>query len=95
MYGDMSVGGSFGAAAFDRQTFGAQVVTKTMDYMNGSSSSDLAPVDKETFGASVVSKTLDYMNSGSIGRDNSSLYDFQTSVLGAAAGLGGFVNKMV
>lgn len=67
----------------DRQTFGAAVVSKTLDYMNGASSGP-APFDKQTFGAAVVSKTLDYMNSSSFGgHKNGSDYDFQTSVLGA------------
>ncbi|MDO9632494.1 MAG: hypothetical protein Q7I92_11400 [Humidesulfovibrio sp.] len=72
----------------DKQTFGAAVVSKTLDYMNGQGSSamDTAPMDKQTFGAAVVSKTLDYMNSGQ-GHDNgmAQSYDFQKSVLGGHA----------
>jgi hypothetical protein len=53
----------------NRQTFGAQVVSKTLDYLNNSAGpgASLASVDKQSFGAAVVAKTLDYMNSGSIG----------------------------
>ena len=93
-----SMGGS-GFAAMSRQTFGAQVVSKTLDFMNNSggsgggfsASGGFAPVDKQTFGAGVVSKTLDNMNSGSgfggsggFGGSVGSDFDFQTSVLGAA-----------
>lgn len=90
------VGGNFSAfdqqtqnfAPMDQQTFGAAVVSKTLDYMNGQGSSgmDLAPVDKQTFGAAVVSKTLDYMNSGhSNDYGMAQSYDFQKSVLGGHA----------
>jgi|GEM_PF-416570 len=76
------------SAPMDKQTFGAAVVTKTMDYLNGqgSSGTDAAPMDKQTFGAAVVSKTLDYMNSGQ-GHDSgmAQSYDFQKSVLGGHA----------
>ncbi len=69
----------------DSQTFGAAVVTKTLDYMNNASGNSYAPVDKQTFGAAVVSKTLDYMNSGSSGgqSDMAQTYDFSSKVLGA------------
>jgi hypothetical protein len=95
-----SIGGSQGGASSltDSQTFGAQVVAKTLDYMNGqsSSSSMAAPVDKDSFGAAVVSKTLDYMNSGNQnGHTNelSNTYNFQKDVLGAhATGLGALAN---
>ncbi|MBN2139415.1 MAG: hypothetical protein JW718_00280 [Desulfovibrionaceae bacterium] len=73
------------ASAMSRQTFGAAVVSKTLDYMNDAGGSSLAPVDKQTFGASVVSKTLDYMNT-SPAKGSSQSYDFQTSVLGGAYG---------
>lgn len=77
-----------GPSAEDRQLFGAQVVTKTLDYMNnqGGSGNSLAPVDKASFGAAVVAKTLDYMNSGN-SHDNgmAQSYDFQKSVLGGHA----------
>ena len=86
-------------APLDKQTFGAAVVTKTLDYMNsqGSSAMDLAPMDKQTFGAAVVAKTLDYMNSGQ-GNDNgmAQSYDFQKSVLGGhAEELGALANIKV
>lgn len=69
----------------DRQTFGAAVVTKTLDYMNNSPGNSFAPVDRQTFGAAVVSKTLDYMNSGGGGGqgDMAQTYDFSSKVLGA------------
>jgi len=95
-----SIGGSQGGASTltDSQTFGAQVVTKTLDYLNGQSSNSgmAAPVDKESFGAAVVSKTLDYMNSGNQSghaSDMSNTYNFQKDVLGAqATGLGAIAN---
>jgi hypothetical protein len=76
------------SAPMDKQTFGAAVVAKTLDYLNGqgSSGADMVPMDKQTFGAAVVTKTLDYMNSGN-SHDNgmSQSYDFQKSVLGGHA----------
>ncbi len=93
-----SISGSGGFTPFDRQTFGAQVVSETLDTLNNSSSSQsMAPVDKQTFGAQVVSKTLDYMNSGSnVGPNNSSDYDFQKSVLDAAySGKGTMLDRMI
>ena len=76
-----SIGGS--SSAYDSGTFGAQVVSTTLDYMNGQGSGDsYAITDKESFGAAVVSKTLDYMNSGnSHGSDMAQSYDFGKSVL--------------
>lgn len=81
----MTIDGGLGLSQ-DRQLFGAQVVSKTLDYMNNyGGSSSPAPFDKETFGAAVVSKTLDYMNAGGSGMDRSSQsYDFQKSVLSSA-----------
>ncbi len=88
------------AGVWDKQTFGAAVVSKTLDTMNGVASSPLqaAPWDKQTFGAAVVGKTLDYMNSSGLGNTGgaksagstgwsgsmSADYDFQKSVLGSA-----------
>ncbi len=71
---DFSVS-STSSGGWDSQTFGAAVVGKTLDYMNGVASSPVqavqavqaAPWDKQTFGAAVVSKTLDYMNSPGLG----------------------------
>ncbi len=86
---------STGPSAEDRQLFGAQVVTKTLDYMNnqGGSGNTLAPVDKASFGAAVVAKTLDYMNSGGLGGGGNSDYDFQTKVLeGGLAAKGRMIN---
>lgn len=66
----------------DRQAFGAQVVTATLDAMNGvNTAQSMAPVDKQTFGAAVVKTTLDYMNSGGLGGGANSDYDFQKKVL--------------
>lgn len=82
---------------WDKKTFGAAVVTKTLDTLNGTTSSGPAPFDKQTFGAAVVSKTLDYMNAdskGTMGMNQD--YDFQKSVLGAAyAGKGTIVDSLV
>ncbi|WP_272700669.1 hypothetical protein [Desulfovibrio sp. Fe33] len=72
---------------FDRQTFGAAVVSETLDYMNDSGPS-FAPVDKTTAEASLVSKTLDYINPGPSSEDKAGLaqsYNFQTDVLGPYA----------
>lgn len=82
----MDVSG-FGAMAMEmnRQTFGAQVVTKTLDTMNNAGPS-AAPTDKQSFGAAVVSKTMEYMNSDpdkSGMNDMSQTYDFTKDVLGA------------
>lgn len=77
-----SIGGL--SSAFDSSTFGAQVVSKTLDYMNNQGSeNNYAITDQQSFGAAVVSKTLDYMNSGSsFGSDMNQTYDFSKSVLG-------------
>lgn len=95
----MAIGGLGGSVApFDRETFGAAVVSTTLDYMNDSgSSTSFAPVDKTSAEASLVSKTLDYMNSGPSSGDTAGMsqsYDFQTSVLGAYA-KGSIINNMI
>ena len=91
-----SLGG--GASPFDRETFGAAVVSETLDIMNNTGSgSSMAPVDKASAEASLVSKTLDNMNSGSSSGDNTGMaqsYDFQTDVLGAYA-KGALVNTII
>ncbi|BCS86866.1 hypothetical protein [Pseudodesulfovibrio sediminis] len=85
----MALSGLGGSSPFDQETFGAAVVSKTLDYMNNSGSgSSPAPVDQASAEASLVSKTLDYMNPGSSSDDKTGMaqsYDFQTSVLGAHA----------
>lgn len=102
---DFSVS-STSSGGWDSQTFGAAVVGKTLDYMNGVASSPVqavqagqaVPWDKQTFGAAVVSKTLDYMNSPGLGSTGwsgsmSADYDFQKSVLGPAySGAGALVD---
>lgn len=95
----MAIGGlGGGVSPFDRATFGAAVVSETLDIMNNSGgSSSFAPVDKASAEASLVSKTLDYMNSGSSSGDKTGMaqsYDFQTSVLGAYA-KGSIINTMI
>lgn len=93
----MTIGGFGSAMPMDKQTFGAAVVSETLDTMNGmGSSQNMAPVDKESAEASLVSKTFDYMNSGSSGDDAgmAQSYDFQTNVLGAYA-TGALVNSMI
>lgn len=80
--------GSLGMS-LDQQTFGAQVVSKTLDYMNNSGSSPV-PTDQASFDGALVSKTLDYMNAGG-GADKSGMaqsYNFQKDVLGSHAGMG-------
>lgn len=94
----MAIGGLGGFGAFDQQTFGAAVVSETLDYMNNSGSgSSFAPVDKASAEGALVSKTLDYMNSGSTSGDKTGMaqsYDFQTSVLGAFA-KGSVIDTMI
>ncbi len=85
------------AMEMNRQTFGAQVVAKTLDTMNNAGSS-MAPTDKQSFGAAVVSKTMDYMNSGkgSGMSDMSQTYDLSKNVLGAyATGRGALADLQV
>lgn len=84
--------------AMNQESFGAQVVTGTLDTMNGQNGgNDPVITDKQSFGAAVVSKTLDYMNSGDMGdRGMHSGYDFQASVLGAHySGKGTQVNMSI
>ncbi|WP_419787635.1 hypothetical protein [Pseudodesulfovibrio sp.] len=80
------------------QTFGAAVVSETLDIMNNSGGgSSLAPVDKASAEGALVSKTLDYMNSGTVAGDTTGMsqsYDFQKDVLGAY-GTGALVNTMI
>jgi len=93
----MAIGGFGGFSPFDQQTFGAAVVSKTMDYMNDQGGSGFAPVDKASAGGALVSKTLDYMNSGPSTYDSTGMaqsYDFQTSVLGAHA-KGSIINTLI
>ncbi len=68
---------------YANQTFGAAVVAKTLDYMNGGGTSNAQPFDKKTFGAAVVSKTLDTMNANTHRYQNSNQnsYSFQQDVL--------------
>ncbi len=94
----MAIGGLGSPAPFDQQTFGAAVVSETLDIMNNSGSgSSMAPVDRASAEGALVSKTLDYMNSGSSSGDKTGMaqsYDFQTDVLGAYA-KGSIVNTMI
>jgi len=80
------------------QTFGAAVVSETLDIMNNSGGgSGMLPVDKASAEGALVSKTLDYMNSGTSAGDPTGMaqsYDFQTDVLGAYA-TGSLVNRMI
>lgn len=81
------------AQAFDQQTFGAAVVSKTLDYMHNTSSPKLMPVDEDSFGAQVVDKTLDYLNSDKNNQCDTS-YSFQKDVLqGHLAGA--LLNKII
>lgn len=80
--GSMDLYGISGGSSqiYDQQTFGAAVVSKTLDYMNKTSSTEFAPVNRESFGAAVVSTTLDNMNVNS----NDCLansYSFQNDVV--------------
>ncbi|HDQ40032.1 MAG TPA: hypothetical protein ENN39_03255 [Desulfonatronum sp.] len=86
------------AREMNRQTFGAQVVARTLDTMNNAGPSAV-PTDKQSFGAAVVSKTMDYMNSepGKSGMDDmSQTYNFAKDVLGTyAAGRGALADLQV
>ena len=66
---------------YDKLTFGAAVVGKTIEYMHGGEASNAAPFDKETFDASLVSITLDYMNTNTNRYQPQNSYTFQTDVL--------------
>ena len=94
----MAIGGLGGPSPFDQQTFGAAVVSETLDNMNNSGSgSSFAPVDKASAEGALVSKTLDYMNSGSSSGDATGMaqsYDFQTDVLGSYA-KGSIINSII
>lgn len=78
-----------GAVALDRQSFGAQVVTRTLDTLNGASPSAPAPVGRQGFGAAVVAGTLDALNVNQAGgkgaAQTASDFDMQKKVLGAHA----------
>jgi len=78
------------AVGLDRETFGAEVVSKTLDVMNGTTGQGSpAPVDKETFGAAVVGKTLDVMNAGGAGQAGmSQTYEFAKDVLSGLTNTG-------
>ncbi|XXJ19334.1 hypothetical protein ACR42D_07240 [Desulfovibrio caledoniensis] len=92
----MAIGGFGSYSPFDQQTFGAAVVSETLDYMNDSGPSP-APVDKVSAEASLVSKTLDYMNPGTSTADKAGLaqsYNFQTDVLGPYA-KGAVINTII
>lgn len=83
----------------DRNTFGAAVVAKTLDYMNNASSGP-APFDKQTFGAAVVSKTMDYMNAGGPSRNRNQFgmeqtYQFGKDILSAYTGKGAIADFRV
>ncbi|MFH1033719.1 MAG: hypothetical protein V1806_04365 [Pseudomonadota bacterium] len=83
----------------DKQTFGAQVVSSTLDMMNNSGDSqDLGSItDKKTFGAAVVSKTMDYLNNkkDSSSGASGSLYELNKNVLGSYyGGTGGITNTV-
>lgn len=92
----MAIGGFGNPMPYDKDTFGAAVVSETLDIMNGTGSSP-APVDKASAEASLVSKTLDYMNTGSKTGQEAGMaqsYDFQTDVLGAYA-KGNLINQLI
>lgn len=103
MSSDMSIsssgvqGASFSDNQMDKKTFGAAVVSGTLDAMNSRSGSNFGGItDKQSFGAAVVSGTLDTMNSGSMGGSKNTDYEFQKDVLAAGMlGKGGMVNGKV
>lgn len=93
---------SMGSAAsyLDRQLFGAEVVSKTLNNLNGDfGSSSMSPVDRQSFGAAVVDNTLKLMNSGT-GASNmggmSQTYNFAKDVLGGyMSGVGALTDLSV
>lgn len=92
---DIQAMGGF-SPIYDRDTFGAAVVAKTMDYMHGQGAQEAQPFDRETFGAAVVTKTLDYMNTDAGCCRHDSSYDFQKDVLMPAyTGQGTLVDRMI
>lgn len=95
--GISGMGGMTGFA--DQQTFGAGVVSATLDSLNNASGqAALEPVDQQTFGAAVVGKTLDYMNSGGLGSVGgmSQTYDFAKDVLSSyMSGTGTLANMNI
>jgi hypothetical protein len=93
----LAISGLGAQSVFDRQTFGAAVVSETLDTMNGRGSS-LLPVDKASAEGALVSKTLDYMNPGSMAGNQSGMnqtYDLSKNVLGAYAGTGSILDTMI
>ncbi|WP_147821872.1 hypothetical protein [Salidesulfovibrio onnuriiensis] len=91
-----TISGGVGGASLGQQMFDAQLVSKTLDYMNNSGSSP-APVDKASFDGALVSKTLDYMNQGG-GSDKTGMsqtYDFAKDVLSSQTGMGVISNMMI
>ncbi len=80
-----------------QQSISSQVVSSTLDTMNGQGSGSAPITDKASFGAAVVSKTLDYMNSGSLPQsDMEQSYSFNKDVLGAyASGIGSLADVKV
>jgi len=84
----------------DKQSFGAQVVSSTLDTMNGQGGAGTEATsitDKASFGAAVVTKTLDYMNSGSShGSELAQNYDFSKNILSSyTANTGGVTDVTI
>ena len=88
-----AMGGFGGFAPVGRQTFGAAVVTKTLDYMGGRGAFSHAPVDKASFGAAVVSGTLDLMNTDPFSGKSDPFYESQKSILAAHTLKGGLFGR--
>ena len=78
------------AAPTSKAEFGAQVVSKTLDLLNGGATSSAAPTNKAEFGAQVVSKTLDMLNTGKSKKKNSITPSYETQKTILSAGL---INK--
>lgn len=91
--------GGLSGGVTDRQTFGAAVVTQTLNNMNGGGAMGPAPFDRQTFGASVVSNTLNNLNQPMPGQsmtsDMSQTFNASQQVLSAYTGTGGIVSGMV
>lgn len=94
-----SLFGGFGSANAheDRRTFGAQVVTSTLNLINNNDDDqDLGGItDKKTLGAAVVTKTLGFLNKkkgGGLGGSNN-LFNLNQKVLGAHYGNTGNIFK--
>lgn len=94
----MDIQGIAGNASqlYDTKTFGAAVVGKTIEYLNGTSSPADKAFDKETFDAALVTMTIDTMNKNEERHKDHTTYTFQKDVLMPAyTGQGTILDSLV